>query len=44
MGTSLGMPQREPDSTHPGQDVHQIAQERPGNEAADRDATMAELE
>jgi hypothetical protein len=42
--TSLGMPQREPDSAHPGPDVHQIARARPSNGAADPDATMAELE
>jgi hypothetical protein len=38
------MPQREPDSAHPGPDVHQIAWARPGKRAADPDATMAELE
>jgi flagellar capping protein FliD len=38
------MPQREPDSAYLGPDVHQIAQARPNNEAANPDATMAELE
>jgi hypothetical protein len=42
--TSLAMTQREPDSAHPGPDVHQIARARPSNRAADPDATMAELE
>jgi hypothetical protein len=38
------MPQREPDSAHPGPDVHQIAQARLDNGATDPDATMAKLE
>jgi chromosome segregation ATPase len=38
------MPRWELDSAHLGPDVHQIARARPGNEAADPDATMAELE
>jgi hypothetical protein len=43
-GTSLRMPRRELDSAHPGPDEHQITRARPDNEAADPDATMAELE
>jgi chromosome segregation ATPase len=38
------MPRRELDFAHPGPDVYQIARARPNNEAADPDATMAELE
>jgi hypothetical protein len=38
------MPRGELDSTDLGLDAHQIARARPNNEAADPDATMAELE
>jgi hypothetical protein len=38
------MPQRELDSAHPGSDVHQISWAGPGIKAADRHATMVELE
>jgi hypothetical protein len=38
------MSRRELDNAYSGLDAHQIARARPGNEAADPDATMAELE
>jgi hypothetical protein len=43
-GTSLGTPQPEPDSAHLEPNVHQIARAGPGNEVADPNAAMTELE